>query len=76
LFRRVFAEWLLGHQQAGRLFVPDPGLAADQFVGMLRGAGVFLRATLGLGPAPTEAEINATVEGAVRTFMRAYAVRP
>ena len=71
-FRRVFAEWLVRQQQAGRLSVPDPNLAADQFVGMLRGAGVFTRATLGLLPAATHAEINATVAGAVSTFMRAY----
>ena len=75
MFRRVFAAWLVRQQQAGRLAVPDPDLAADQFVGMLRGAGVFTRATLGLAPGPTEAEINATVEGAVRTFLRAFAVR-
>jgi hypothetical protein len=57
------------------LVVPNPDLAADQFVGMLRGAGLFTRATLGLLPAATEAEINATVAGAVDTFMRAYAPR-
>jgi TetR/AcrR family transcriptional repressor of mexJK operon len=75
LFRRVFAEWLVRQQAAGRLVVPNPDLAADQFVGMLRGAGLFTRATLGLLPAATEAEINATVAGAVDTFMRAYAPR-
>jgi hypothetical protein len=34
--------------------------------------GVFLRASLGLA-SPTEAEIDATVEAAVTTFLKAYA---
>jgi TetR/AcrR family transcriptional repressor of mexJK operon len=72
LFRRTFSEWLVRQQQAGRLIVPDPGLAADQFVGMLRGTGVFLRASLGLPPAVSDAEIDVTVAGAVSTFMKAY----
>jgi TetR/AcrR family transcriptional regulator, mexJK operon transcriptional repressor len=75
LFRRVFAEWLIRQQQAGRLDMPNPEQAADHFVGMLRGAGVYTRASLGLTPAPTEDEVDATVTGAVRTFMRAYAIR-
>ena len=50
---------------------PIPAMAADQFVGMLRG-GLYLRATLGLTP-PTEAEIDAAVASAVAAFVRAYA---
>jgi hypothetical protein len=34
--------------------------------------GVFLRASLGLA-VPTETEIDATVEAAVATFLKAYA---
>lgn len=72
LFRRVFGSWLARQQASGRLAVPDPGLAADQFVGMLR-IGAYQRATLGLPPLPTEAEIDAIVAAAVRTFLKAYA---
>jgi hypothetical protein len=56
---------------AGRLRAADPDIAADQFIGLLR-TGLHLRATLGLPPAPTEAEIVATVAAAVDTFMRAF----
>lgn len=72
VFRRVFGEWLAGQTAAGRLAVRDPPLAADQFIGLLRG-GLYLRATLGLAPPPAEAEIDATVAAAVETFVRAYA---
>jgi hypothetical protein len=65
------AEWLAGQTEAGRLAVTDTAMAAEQFVGMLR-TSLFLRATLGLTP-PTEAEIDATVEAAVRMFLKAYA---
>jgi TetR/AcrR family transcriptional regulator, mexJK operon transcriptional repressor len=71
VFRRVFGDWLAQQTAAGRLFVPDPSQAADQFIGLLRG-GLYLRATLGLTP-PTEAEVDAAVSSAVAAFVRAYA---
>ena len=73
VFRRAFGAWLAAQAAAGRLAVADPTMAADQFVGMLRTPGTFLRASLGLPPPPTDAEIDATVAAAVRTFLRAYA---
>ena len=72
VFRRVFGEWLATETMAGRLAVPDPAIAADQFIGLLRG-GLYLRATLGLAPPPTEAEIDACVAASVATFLKAYA---
>jgi TetR/AcrR family transcriptional repressor of mexJK operon len=71
VFRGVFGDWLAGQTAAGRLAVPDPALAADQFIGLLRG-GLYLRATLGLTP-PSEAEIDDAVGSAVAAFVRAYA---
>ena len=73
MFRRVFGEWLAAETAAGRLGVPEPAMAADQFIGLLRG-GVYLRATLGLG-LPAEAEIDAAVAAAVDAFLQAYAPR-
>jgi TetR/AcrR family transcriptional regulator, mexJK operon transcriptional repressor len=73
VFRRTFAAWLDAQVVSGRLAVPDALMAADQFVGMLRTPGVFLRASLGLPPPPSDAEIDATVAAAVRTFLRGYA---
>jgi TetR/AcrR family transcriptional repressor of mexJK operon len=71
LFRRLFGEWLKAQSEAGRLSVSDPILAADQFIGLLRG-GVYLRATLGLGH-PADTEIDAAVTSAIDAFVRAYA---
>jgi TetR/AcrR family transcriptional repressor of mexJK operon len=70
-FRRAFGPWLDEQAKAGRLRAADPDVAADQFIGLLR-SGLYLRAALGLPPAPTEAEIAATVTAAVDTFMRAF----
>jgi TetR/AcrR family transcriptional regulator, mexJK operon transcriptional repressor len=67
---RTLAEWLAGQTGAGRLAITDAGMAAEQFVGMLR-TSLFLRATLGL-TRPTEPEIDATVEAAVTMFLKAY----
>ncbi len=70
-FYRVFGDWLAQRTTEGQLAVCDPGRAAEQFIGLLRG-GLYLRATLGLRPPPTEADIDATVAAAVDTFMKAY----
>jgi TetR/AcrR family transcriptional regulator, mexJK operon transcriptional repressor len=66
----TFGAWLAEKAAAGSLAVSDATIAAEQFVGMLR-MGVFLRASLGLAR-PTEAEIDATVDAAVTTFLKAY----
>jgi TetR/AcrR family transcriptional repressor of mexJK operon len=68
---RTFGTWLAEQTKAGRLAVADPIMAAEQFVGMLR-TSLFLRASLGLTP-PTDAEIDATVEAAVTTILKAFA---
>jgi len=67
---RSFAAWLTERARAGRLAIEDPAMAAEQFVSMLR-TSLFLRVSLGLAAAG-EAEIDATVEAAVTTFLRAY----
>jgi TetR/AcrR family transcriptional regulator, mexJK operon transcriptional repressor len=66
--RVMLAAWMGRLRQ---LSAPDVGVAADQFLVLLR-TGLYLRATLGLVANPTEAEIDATVHAAVRTFSRAY----
>lgn len=71
-FRERFAEWLAVQSDAGRLAIPEPLVAAEQFGALLR-ASVFMRATLALPPAPDAAEIAATVDQAVATFLRGFA---
>lgn len=64
--------WIAAQAQAGRLAAPDPLVAAEQFVALLR-TGVFFRATLGVGAEPGEAERRMVVDQAVGTFLRAFA---
>ncbi len=68
--RKRLAAWMAGRPS---LHVPEPELAAEQFLGLLR-SGLYLRATLGLAPEPTEPAIEAVVAAAVRTFLRAFGV--
>jgi len=68
---RTLGAWLVEQTKARRLAVTNPVMAGEQFVGMLR-TSLFLRASLGLPP-PTDAEIDATVEAAVTTFLKAFA---
>ena len=66
----ILSTWLTEQTAVRRLAVTDPVTAAEQFVSLLK-TSVYLRASLGLAP-PTEAEIAATVEAAVTTFLKAY----
>lgn len=70
--RERLAAWMA--RQSG-LVVPDPRVAAEQFFGLLR-SGLYLRATLGLAPDASEADIDAVVTAAAGTFMRAFGAAP
>jgi TetR/AcrR family transcriptional repressor of mexJK operon len=69
--RERLAAWMAGRPS---LEVPEPELAAEQFLGLLR-TGLYLRVTLGLAPEPSEAAVDEVVSAAVRTFLRAYRAR-
>jgi len=66
--RDLLVAWMV---RRPALLVPDPHVAAEQFIGLLR-TGLFLRATLGLAPEPDDAAIDAAVTSSVGAFMRAY----
>lgn len=55
----------------GDLRVADPHLAAQHFIGLIRG-DLYLRRLLGLSGAPREAEILHVIDGGVEAFLRAY----
>jgi TetR/AcrR family transcriptional repressor of mexJK operon len=69
--RQWLTGWLAAQAARGLLQAPDPALAADQCLALLR-SEMFLQATLGIGPLPDEAAIAASAAAAVRTFCRAY----
>ena len=71
LFLARLRDWLVVQDRAGRLAIADATVAADQFGAMLRPM-MFLRALVGVPPAPSEPEIAATVTAAVATFLRAF----
>jgi TetR/AcrR family transcriptional regulator, mexJK operon transcriptional repressor len=56
---------------SGTLSVPDPRMAAEQFVSLVRGE-IHLRQVLLLAGNAGKAEIDLAVAGAVDTFMRAF----
>jgi len=57
---------------AGQIDCPDPRLAAEQFLGMVRG-DLHLRVSSGLIPPPSDAEIERQVAHAVGIFVRGIA---
>jgi len=69
--RERLAAWMARQPD---LTVPEPEVAAEQFLGLLR-SGLYLRATLGLAPDASEADIDAVVTAAVGTFIRAFGMR-
>ncbi len=68
-----FSEWMAVLEAAGLAHTPNPMIAAEQFMALMR-SGVFLRRSLSVPPAPTEAEIISSVKAAVDTWIKAYGV--
>ncbi len=73
-FRDRFLAWLDTLAAAGLVETPDPLTATYQFMSLLR-SDMFLRAGIGVPPPPGEVEIDATVTGAVETWLRAFGAR-
>lgn len=57
---------------AGLLKVPDPALAAEQFLGMLK-SHLHLRLLLGMQTAPSPEDLERLITAAVHLFVRGYA---
>ena len=69
--RAWLSGWIAEELRRGRLRPDlDPGRAAEQLIGMLRG-DLYLRCVLGQAEA-SQAEIVAVVEAAADTFLRAH----
>lgn len=68
--RASFTAFLCEAQRRGRLNVPEPELAAEQFMSLIRG-DLDLEASLLRTPRP-EPQIKALIEGAISLFLHAY----
>lgn len=66
-------QWIAEEQRRGRLRQDfDPAVAAPQFMALLRG-DLYIKVALGLMPAPSEEAIQAEVNAAADTLLRAFA---
>ncbi|MFU7527448.1 TetR/AcrR family transcriptional regulator [Qipengyuania sp. ASV99] len=68
--KAAFSAWLAHASAAGELSIPDPQLAAEQFVAMAKGMGDLERR---FGVLPSESENARRIAGAVDVFLKAYA---
>ncbi|WP_419193248.1 TetR/AcrR family transcriptional regulator [Kolteria novifilia] len=67
----LLGSYLREQDDAGRLRVPDPAIAAEQFIGLLLGIKL-LRHRVGLDDDTNRGEWPRHVDEAVRTFLAAY----
>lgn len=71
---RLLADYLILQHQKKKLRVPDPELAADMFLSMIKGY-VHLKCLLGIAKSPTRKQMRARVEYAVDFFLKAHGPR-
>ena len=69
----LIATYLREQDRTGNLRVPEPEIAAMQFLELAKSSH-HLKLVLGIGDAPTTAEKDRAVAQAVACFIRAYAV--
>lgn len=69
----ILAEWLAAETRRGRLAVPDPQFAAEQFFALCQ-TRYGLRCKLRVGPEPSTAEMEMVAAEAVRMFLNTYGV--
>ncbi|MEN1680492.1 MAG: TetR/AcrR family transcriptional regulator [Planctomycetota bacterium] len=67
---KALTDFLAAETSEGRLACPNPGLAAEQFLGLLLGVGP-IRALTGQ-PAPSPQKRRRIVDAAVDTFLAAF----
>lgn len=70
---QALVEWISAETRRKRLAVPEPALAAEQFLGSLIGSRQLRQFFVG-GEGPDEAETARMAATAVQTFMRAWGV--
>jgi AcrR family transcriptional regulator len=69
------ADWLAEETRRGRLSVPDPAFAAEQFFNLCQ-TRLVIRRKLEMLPDPPDSDIEAVVEASITMFLRTYQARP
>lgn len=67
------ADWLAEETHRGRLAVPDPSFAAEQFFNLCQ-TRLVLRRKLEMLPDPPASEIDRVVDASITMFLRTYRV--
>jgi TetR/AcrR family transcriptional repressor of mexJK operon len=67
------ADWLAEETRRGRLNVPDPAFAAEQFFNLCQ-TRLVLRRKLEMLPDPPETDIERVVDASITMFLRSYGV--
>jgi AcrR family transcriptional regulator len=70
--QRYLADWLVAETRRGRLAVPDPEFAAEQFFSLCQ-TRLWMRRKLQLQGEPSAAEIGRVVDASVEMFLNTYA---
>ena len=65
------AGWLAEQTRRGRLSVPDPEFAAEQFFNLCQ-TRLVIRRKLEMLPDPPERDIDEVVEASITMFLRTY----
>jgi TetR/AcrR family transcriptional repressor of mexJK operon len=65
------ADWLAEETRRGRLSVPDPAFAAEQFFNLCQ-TRLVLRRKLEMLPDPPDSDIDRVIEAAITMFLRTY----
>jgi AcrR family transcriptional regulator len=71
VFVRQFAQYLAAADATGKLRVPDPELAAHQFIQLCK-ADLFHKVLLGIQRHVNEEEVQRIADAAVETFLKAF----
>jgi TetR/AcrR family transcriptional regulator, mexJK operon transcriptional repressor len=68
------ADWLAEETRRGRLAVPDPAFAAEQFFNLCQ-TKLVLRRKLGMLSDPPESDIDGVIVASIAMFLHMYRVQ-
>ena len=69
------AGWLAEETRRGRLAVPDPAFAAEQFFNLCQ-TRLVIRRKLEMLPDPPDSDVDAVIQASITMFLRSYQAGP